>query len=249
MNRVNLVFAEDGWILERMAKEIKRCVPEVSLNGDPGQVNYFINYAQYKDMPGIAVAWYTHLEEEGHWHKFFLNSISKVDYCVAPCENTANILKNNGAKNVRVIHNGVPSRKTLRFGVCGRVYSTGRKGEYLVKNMVDAGYDVRSLGKGWPCPEVDMDIDTDRDEFFKSLDYYIVTSLNEGGPVPVLEALAQGVPVIAPDTGWCWEYSTLRYAKGNWDSLHKILRGLQPPLWDDWAADNKKLFEEILEKL
>ncbi len=245
MDRVNLVFAEDGWILERMAKEIKRCVPEVSLHGDPGQVNSVINYAQYKDMPGISVAWYTHLEEKGHWRKFFLDSISKIDYCVSPCENTANILRDNGAKNVRVIHNGVPSRKTLRFGVCCRTYSTGRKGECRVKNLVDEGYDIKALGKGWPCPEVDVD----RDEFYESLDYYVVTSLNEGGPVPVLDALAHGVPVIAPDTGWCWEYSTLRYDKGNWDSLHKILKGLQPPLWEDWAADNKRLFEEILEKL
>ena len=245
MDRVNLVAPKTDWILRRMAKEIQRCMPEISLNGDPRQINYFINHALYKpDMPGISIVCCTHLEERRRVREPFLDAVDNADYCVALCENTANIIRDRGAKNIRVIHCGVPSRKTLKFGVCGRVQDSGRKGEYLVKEMIDAGYDVRAHGKGWPCPMVDMD----RNEFFESLNYYVVTSLNEGGPVPVLEALAHGVPVIAPDTGWCWEYSTIRYDKGDWQDLHRVLKGLTPRLWEDWAADHRKLFEEILSR-
>ncbi len=241
MNRVNLVFIEDDWILARSAKEINRYMPEVTMNGDCGQINYFINYMAYEKISGVKVAQFTHLEEEGRPRRMFLKYLTKVDYCVALSDNTADILRDNGAKDVRVIHYGVAERRPLKFGVCGRVYGSGRKGEYLVKNMVDAGYDVTALGKGWPCPEVQMD----KAEFFEGLDYYVVTSLNEGGPHSVLDALAYGVPVIAPDVGWCWEYSTIGYDKGDWNSLLAVLKGLQPRLWSDWAEDHKKLFEEI----
>ncbi len=242
LDKVNLIFVEDGWILERMAKEIKLHIPEVTMNEHPSDINYFINYMGYdKTLPGKSVALYTHIEESGKPRRRFLDSAPLVDYCVAMCENTASILYNNGAENVRVIHGGVPCRKLLRFGVSGRTYGSGRKGEFLVKNMVDAGYNITSIGKGWPCPTSELD----SLEFFQSLDYYVVTSLNEGGPFGMLEALAHGVPVIAPDTGWCWEYSTLRYDRGNWDSLHSLLKGLQPRLWSEWAVDHKQLFEEI----
>jgi glycosyltransferase involved in cell wall biosynthesis len=231
-----------------MALEIQRGIPEVSLNGAPRQVNYFINHALYRaDMPGTSVVCCTHMEERRKVRELFLDAVDNADYCVAMSENTAKIVRDRGfrAKNVRVIHCGVPSRKTLKFGVCGIVQDSGRKGEQLVKEMVAAGYDVRAHGEGWPCPIVD----TNTEEFYESLDYYVVTSLNEGGPVPVLEALAYGVPVIAPDVGWCWEYSTIRYNKGDWKDLHRVLKGLTPRLWEDWAEDHRKFFEEILEAI
>ncbi len=242
MDRVNLVFMEDDWILARAAWEIARYIPKISMNGSPGVLNYFINYAQYENMPGASAALYTHLEEKGHWRKFFIDSIPKVDHHIAMCEDTADIVRDYTDKDVHIIHCGVEERRPLRFGVAGRTYKTGRKGEYLIKHMVDEGYIVSALGPGWPCPEVSMT----RSEFFEGLDYYVVSSLNEGGPFPVLDALAHGVPVIAPDVGWCWEYSTLRYEKGSWNSLHKVLKGLKPRLWKDWAMDHKKLFEEVL---
>ena len=43
-------------------------------------------------------------------------------------------------------------------------------------------------------------------EFYNSIDYLLVISKVEGGPVPVLESFLLNKPVIAPDVGWCWDF-------------------------------------------
>ena len=41
----------------------------------------------------------------------------------------------------------------------------------------------------------------DRENFYKNLDIYLNTSLHEGIPISILEAMSYGVPVIAPNVG------------------------------------------------
>lgn len=47
--------------------------------------------------------------------------------------------------------------------------------------------------------------------FYKNIDYLVILSNNEGGLMPVIEAIASGKPVIAPDVGWCWDYPVIKY--------------------------------------
>jgi len=82
----------------------------------------------------------------------------------------------------------------LLVGVCGMVYSGGRKGESLIKNLE---YNVIASGQGWPCPCKWRDWDA-MPGFYNSLDVFLCTSTVEGGPLPVLEALACGIPVVIP---------------------------------------------------
>lgn len=42
-------------------------------------------------------------------------------------------------------------------------------------------------------------------ELYRSLDVYLVTSTIEGGPMPLLEAMACGIPVISTPVGWAPE--------------------------------------------
>jgi hypothetical protein len=143
------------------------------------------------------------------------------------------------------------------FGVIGRVYNSGRKGEALVARAVRDGFRFvacgvqggrgrgRSLARSqWPCPTPYAL--AQRDEFFRAIDYLVVTSTLEGGPMPVLEAIARGVPVIAPNVGWCWEFPVLRYAVGEYDSLRGVLEQLTaPPSWEQWGAAHARLFASI----
>jgi hypothetical protein len=133
----------------------------------------------------------------------------------------------------------IPQRPPV-FGVAGRTYADGRKGEFLVLRMMAAGYDVRAWGSGWPCPTVSDQL-TNLPAFYRSLDYYVDTSSDEGGCVPALEAIAMGVPVISHTVGV--EHPVIPYERHNWDSLAAVLRRLTTPrTYDDWAREHAAYF-------
>lgn len=249
LSYVNIYADTSAWILKRCATEIKNIYPEISINGKPRAINYSINYALYRDVPGIKIGFFTHLETQGQFRCRFIQTIQKYDYYVSMCHNTTGKLISFNADREKIteIHCGYDERvkKKPIFGIVGRVYPSGRKGEYLVENMVNTGYKIKAWGRGWPITDMNDNWD-ELPGFYQSIDYLVVTSLNEGGPIPVLDALAAGVPVIAPDVGWCWEFPVIRYNTGNWDSLNNILSKLDnPPAWDRWSYAHGKMFKEI----
>ena len=82
-------------------------------------------------------------------------------------------------------------------------------------------------------------------EWYKGIDYLVVTSDTEGGPYPVMEAIAAGKPVIAPNVGWCWDYPVIRYE--DTDDLVRLVNKLRfPP--DPWGTASAEL-EAILRKV
>lgn len=96
----------------------------------------------------------------------------------------------------------------------------------------------------WPCA-TPYTIAT-RAAFYAAIDYLVVTSTEEGGPMPVLEAIARGVPVIAPNVGWCWEFPVLRYAVGEYEALRQVLEQLTaPPSWEHWGHAHARLFASL----
>ncbi len=254
--RVNVVVKR-GWILERLAAELQRGVPGTTINCgtsertvDPGaDLNY---YLPAKDVlkfppPGKAVGLFTHgLVPEDPAPFVAVTAMNR---------RVAGELRRLGA-DVTVIRPGTePPDRGAVFGVVGRPYNSGRKGEALVEQAVAAGFrfvacapkeKVRATARArWPCTVTHH---TDqRDDFYRSIDYLVVPSLEEGGPMPLLEAIARRVPVIAPDVGWCWEFPVIRYERGSWNSLRDVLEGLaQPPTWKDWAAKHRALFQRLL---
>ena len=79
-------------------------------------------------------------------------------------------------------------------------------------------------------------------DFYNNIDYLLILSNNEGGPVPVLEAFATGKPVIAPDVGWCWEYPVIKY--NTIDELKFLIKTLSTHIDNEqvWKQSSKKLF-------
>ncbi len=253
--RVN-IFTEDQrgphpWILRRSALEIQKADPRITINGKPAEINYSINYALFRDVQGVLVGHFTHLEHKGIYRQRFFDTAKRYHYATCTCLRTLRILDGLGFPANRVLQ--VPygsdarfKRETITFGVVGRTYKSGRKGEHLGAAAVKAGYNVRYWGKGWPCPEMFKGSDWGRlGEFYQNIDYLLVTANNEGGPVPVIDAIAAGVPVIAPNVGWCWEYPVIRY-NGTWGGLHEVMYHLTfPASWERWSKAHLAFFEDI----
>ena len=57
----------------------------------------------------------------------------------------------------------------------------------------------------WPCSTLQTKT---TQEFYSSIDFLLITSLLEGGPVPFMEALAMGKLSIAPSIGVIMRYSS-----------------------------------------
>lgn len=241
------IITEGSWILNRCAREIEERVPyDVQINGrcESADVVYHIPYwrGDLDDAPAatIRLGFFTHgLNRAAKY-------VGRFSAYVAMNARMAEHLVAQGAfeDDVVVIRPGVDGTdRNPIFGVVGRTYQGGRKGEEIVEEIVEAGFDVRACGRGrWPC-EITHDVD-ERFAFYEAIDYLLVPSLDEGGPMPVVEALAARVPIIAPDVGWCWEYPVIRYERGSVDSLIEVLDQLSnPPTWEHWGISHRLLFE------
>lgn len=139
------------------------------------------------------------------------------------------------------------------FGIVGNVTdlnspSKCRKRPQFAEWLIQDGFDLLINGKGWldGCSLDDVSWGG-RKDFYQNIDYLIITSELEGGPVPVLDALACNVPVIAPDVGWCWDYPVIRY-DGNYKQLREICTKLcSSRTWKDFAREHELFFREVLD--
>tara|TARA_R110000772_G_scaffold249530_1_gene363794 strand:- start:29976 stop:30866 length:891 start_codon:yes stop_codon:yes gene_type:complete len=71
-------------------------------------------------------------------------------------------------------------------------------------------------------------------KLYNLIDYLLVPSLWEGGPVGFAESLSMGIPTIASDVGWCgYDFKTdYRYDIGDSNSLESVLETIIEPLED-----------------
>jgi glycosyltransferase involved in cell wall biosynthesis len=89
-------------------------------------------------------------------------------------------------------------------------------------------------------------------ELYERLDYLLVPSLWEGGPVAPLEALASGVPIISSNVGFMPEFNVeYMYEAGNLGQLIEIFKSIEKPILDrrkkveqlTYVEFNKKIFD------
>ena len=217
---------------ENLARETPGAVVGTSL--DPGaDVNMFVNYALYEPVKTVTTAMFTHREREGLFRITFDEVAAAVDWCFAMNRHTLTLLPKEKSSIMRVWPDPRYHGGRLILGVCGRAYKSGRKRMEWVEDLqAIPGVEVRTTeGK---IPAVNMPY------YYADLDYLVVIADNEGGPKPVVEALAMGCPVIAPDVGYCWEFPVLRYETK--EELLKIVRGLVIPR-DGWRRTAQHVAE------
>lgn len=259
MKTVNITVTSGDmdWICGRLARELVTHLPKFGfkavINGNGHfDVEYASNaYAAPKGTGRVSVALFAQEDHHMKWVPSWDGHVALNPF-VADLIMKRLMIESRPLKdiNVRVIEQAVDTQFHREFkpvfGVAGSVKKDGRKGEALVQKMVDAGYVVRAWGKGWPC-EIVSDDYAQLISFYKGLDYYVVTSTMEGGCTPIIECMSMAIPVIAPRIGFAIVRPVIEYEKGNWDSLHKVLRYLtEHRTYEDWARDHAEHFERCL---
>ena len=265
--KIELVIADRGWILEKIAQAIQDQGPRgweiriVTEATDWPDLHYFIPYSkQPARKPTLSACFFTHRESVEPARSNFLQQAETTDYCVTMSSKYTHLLNDHGIENVHTIETGVDLDRfdiRLQIGVVGRTYHTGRKGEDLIDKCLDLdNIEFLFTGSGWLGPSVHLS-DSELPEFFNKLDYLLIPSRIEGGPVPLMEALASGREVIAPsDVGFVNQFPHIPFENGSADSLREVLRGLvrQRQLlrdtvkdysWERFGKRHIELFEGI----
>ncbi len=256
----------DAWVLEKIALRLN-VIPGVRISthiNNQAKLNYFFNYFQFEETNTPTAAWFTHIEERSPAiEKTWWQTVDAVDVCVFQSEMYRRIVKEKiPSKECITISPGIDLNsfrpRKIRIGIVGRAYpETGRKGEALLQSVVDVHPDIEWVvtGENWGLKSTHLS-DDEIPNLYRGLDYVLVTSAYEGGPMSALEALASGVPVISPEIGWMPELPHITYEIGNVEQLNTILRSLSSPFlelrrsvsgrtWDSFVQKHYILFSQF----
>jgi hypothetical protein len=209
-------------------------------------LNYFqiyIDYAErFSDWHQTPIAaYFSHYDPSQTFRRFWWEIAAEaMDICIITAEIAAQWLPHKQIVKVTppidpLFHiDGKQKDLTARprIGFSGYIDRLGaRKGAALAARLAnDLGdrYDFVACGTGWPV-ETKLYPFEQLPAFYRSLDLLVCTSTLEGIPMPPLEALACGVPVVIPrGVGLLNELSELdgitRYAAGDYSGLKEAVK-------------------------
>ena len=267
--RINVVYPKDGWILQHMGDMLIKYYPErENISGhwygkssvknlwkedspimkkEKGVINYFINYAIYrKSTPNKDVLFFTHPIDERFW-KLSKTANLSIFMTKQYCDKAISL-----GSNAVNITPGIDDiyRPKLVLGFVGSIKYGERKGKSLLDKVDSLKFvNLKCTNKTLKTNELP--------DFYSSLDYILVTSTVEGGPMCILEGLGCGKQIICPHTiGFASEYKSeiINYNVNSFESLEKILRKLysvkkkrydlvKDRTWERWSLDHYNAFK------
>jgi hypothetical protein len=249
MYKINFVTEpqNQAWILYKWCKEWIQHISGSTISesaDENADANVYINYALFKNKTKCDIAYFTHKEETKEAGSDKFDIIAKqVDWCIAQSTTTLRLLPPGKSS---IIKPGIDEQFQLQgrinIGVAGRQYNyTPRKRyEWIDKLEKDPFINeyFRFVFTNGKVHDLLMP------SFYADINYLLVTASTEGGPMPLIEALNMGTPVIAPKgVGWCEEYSTLLY--DDFDSLKALLKNMitPPSSWKIGATEIVQLVQ------
>lgn len=205
-------------------------------------INLFMCYIEHAElfsdwhMTPVAV-WFTHYEAGTGYKAFWWElSASMCDLRLTSARQYVDSLQEYG--ETRLVTPPVDQhfniRDTIahdrpRVGVAGWAGAGPRKGASLVARLAGSELgqrvDLVGSGDGWPVPTTNYDW-AGMPGYYNSLDVLVCSSLLEGIPMPPLEALACGTPVVIPKgVGLLDDLPDIdgiyRYERGDYDQMEE----------------------------
>jgi hypothetical protein len=214
---------------------------KVTTKMDPtAQVNIYIPYYAFlfnvgpAKPPTPSICFFTHKEKDTA--STFDECAERSTWNLTMCYKTYELLPPNKTSVIRIYPDEQFYKDKIILGVVGRPCPSGRKRFEMIEALRQIpGVEVRLTGGHLLFNQLPR--------FYKEIDYLVVTSDNEGGPLPVLEAMAMGKPVIAPDVGFAWDYPVLQY-DGTLADLRSVVQSLVVDR-NGWDKSAKQLMEVI----
>tara|TARA_R110000765_G_scaffold317524_3_gene409902 strand:+ start:256 stop:1113 length:858 start_codon:yes stop_codon:yes gene_type:complete len=250
--KINIVTVKSGWILKKIAERICSSNEEVFQLSYSPKDNVDANY--YVDIQNcftgktktLDVGYFTHLHENStsHVDQHYLCA----DYIVHMCQRYYDVFKDfYPEERMSILYPGEIGQnfnlKKPRIGVFQRGKDEG-KGHFFMASL--ANYEVMKqfrflfVGSGWEdivslFLDNGIEVEYHRGEeyseypsLYEKIDYLLVPSLWEGGPMSVIEASAMGIPIISSDVGWVgsdFEVDYI-YEPNNHEQLISILNNI-----------------------
>ncbi len=209
---------KDDRIIPRMARMLHDALGwTLGMAPDPtADVLYLSGYFEATRLKGWpdqpVAAYFTHREEEPRINakaRLWDDVAKRVQLRVAMCQLYAGPLGTYGltvtpplpVEQDRFVIAPRKAGQRPVVGFSGYTYPNHRKGEDLVKGILTSSIaervEWRASGRGWPIATKRYGWE-EMPGFYQGLDVLVCPSRVEGGPMPVLEALACGVSVVIP---------------------------------------------------
>jgi hypothetical protein len=267
---VNIVCRDIGEdkILPRLAKALAHGTGW-SLSAQPDKhadLNYFIVYIDYAERftdwhHTPLAAYFSHYEPDQPYKRLWWNTAAQaIDVCTI----TSSIAETFIPPGKPIVKVAPPidgrfkpqerkANSKPRIGFSGFVdRNSDRKGSGLVAQLMhdlNGPYEFVASGAGWPC-KTKLYQFSELPAFYNSLDVFVCTSSIEGIPMPPLEALACGVPVVIPHrVGLLDELEAMpglyRYPAGNYLLLKDAIeQALNTPYDSGALAESVSCFNQ-----
>jgi len=256
--KINIIEKYHSMAMSRIAFWLKAGLVEIgevviSDAHDPeADINYHLpwHFILQEDCPGKNVIFYT------HHHKGMRNELAKAcdlaDKIICMSFHGRKELLAIGvpAEKLWVAYCGTDGFGAVKrnIGVVGAVQPDGRKREHLLTELAFALDPIELelvnfliIGRGWEATIDKLerhgasvtyfpDIGDDKlIELYGAMNLLLVTGEMEGGPMPVLEGLRSGVPIIAPNAGYAADFLNNTYGSQEY-LISEIKRFLRPTI-------------------
>lgn len=250
--RINVVTVSSGWILQKIAERIVEACPknaEMFLSHNPRNdvdANFYMDLQNCYGgkTPVLDIGYFTHLDEDSTNHLLQNKHWLTADYIIHMAQRYFDAFKKFYPETkMAVMKPGEVTEnfelKKIKLGIIQRGGYPG-KGFYFMQKMANheimKNFEFLFVGTGWndvinlyknkgiKCYVADEKYEN-YPKAYDFIDYLLIPSLWEGGPMSVIEAYAKGVPIISSDVGFVDDFQVEHlFEAGNDEKLAEILK-------------------------